>query len=217
MQRQALVLLRSVLRFKPGTAFYVIGGSLALVSMMLITQYRVKGRVDVRAMINRGSEMDPFWQRNPRLHLLDSFPGTSFLMVQDTPSGRSAMMDSAVVINAEVRPVDCAAFVRSIVPSDAGGLVCFEIAKPDTGAGDVYTGSASFQLKNKDADVAEFYRTLFQSRQERVTVIQDSSRGIVLESEDARGNTTARVSICSTFQVVDAFFAWTRDFRPLPA
>ena len=211
MQKLALAVLRLVLR--PSRGFLIAASIVVFLFMTILTQYRMKGRVDVGAMINRGSEMGPFWQRNPRLQFLDSFPNTSFVMVKDTQTGRSAMLDSAVVINAEVRPVECSASVPAMLPPGAGSLVCFEIAKPDTGAGDVYTGAVSFQLNGKDTQVSQFYRALFESRQDNVTVIKDSSNGIILEAADTRGNTVERISIRSSFQMVTAFLAWTRELQ----
>lgn len=207
-------LLLRLLYFRPGAAAYILGGILLFVAMALFTQYKVKGRIDVPALVHRDARLQPFWQRNPRLQYVDSVPRTSFLLVKDTQTGMSAMLDSAVVMNAEVRPTSCSMADASVslLPPGSSDLVCFQLLKPDTGAGVSYTGAVSFESKQKDVDVARFYRALFQSRGDKVTTIVESSRGIILEAENARGDTLARVATRSPFNTATAFVAWTQEF-----
>ena len=208
-------LLRFLLFYKPSRAASIIACLITFLVMVFVTQYRMKGRIDLAKMVDTGSEMQPFWQRNPRLQFVDSFPNTSFVMVKDSQTGVSAMLDSAVVINAEVHPRACdgEGAPRSAIPPGATGRACFRIVKPDTGAGDAYTGAVSFRLREKDAQVAQFYRALFLSAGDKITTIRDSSRGIVLEAEDTRGNTVARIAIRSSFDTATAFLAWTPEFQ----
>jgi hypothetical protein len=217
LKRMQRLLLR-LLQFRPGAAAYILGGIVLFSAMALFTQYKVKGRIDVPALVDRDARLQPFWQRNPRLQYLDSFPRSSLLMVRDTQTGMSAMLDSAVVINAEVRPTSCptADGLAALLPPRSANLVCFQLIKPDTGAGVSYTRALSFQAKEKDVDVAQFYRALFQSRGNKVTTIVESSRGIILEAENARGDALARVATRSPFNTATAFFAWTQEFANSP-
>jgi hypothetical protein len=194
---QMLGILRFLLHYKPGSAFYLIGGLVLFVSMALFTQYKMKGRIDLDALIDHSAYMKPFWERNPRLKYVDSVLRTSLLMVKDTQTGLPALLDTTVVIDAEVRPTECSAkgaLPSGMVPADATHLVCFQIIKPDTGAGTAYTGAVSFEWKGKDTQVAHFYRELFQARRSRVSAMMESSRGIILEAEDKQGNTLARIA-----------------------
>jgi hypothetical protein len=167
--------------------------------------------VDLVSLVDRGAYLKPFWDRNPRLQYVDSFPDTSFVIVKDSQTGQSGMLDTAVVINAKVQPANCDG--KGTVPADATDAVCFEIAKPDTGAGVSYIGAVRVQVKAKDTDVARFYRKLFASRGDKVNPIKNSSWGIISEAEDQSGNTVARVSIRGSFAAARVFFAWTKDFH----
>jgi hypothetical protein len=203
--------LRFLLFYKPGTAFYVIGGSLLFVSVVLITQYKKEGSVDIGKMFGKDPFMEAFWQRNPRLKYVESLRNSSLVKVKDTQTGLSSMLDMSVVINAEVRTTACSG-ESAVLPHGATNLVCFQVVKPDTGAGDSYTDAVSFVMKAKDAEVAQFFRELFLSRQDKVTTIRNSSRGIVLEAENQRGNTVARIAVKSSFEMVDSFLAWNGEF-----
>jgi hypothetical protein len=204
--------LRFLLFYKPGTAFYVIGGLLLFVSVALFTQYKKEGSVDIGKMFGQDPYLEAFWQRNPRLKYVESLRNSSLVIVKDTQTGLSSMLDLGVVINAEVRPRACAG-ESALLARSATNLVCFQVVKPDTGAGDSYTDAVSFVMKAKDAEVAQFYRELFLSRQDKVTTIRNSSRGIVLEAENQSGNTVARIAVRSSFEMVDSFLAWNGEFE----
>ena len=57
-----------------------------------------------------------------------------------------------------------------------------------------------------------FYRDLFSRRGLCVTATQNSSRAVILEAEDGRGSTVARVAIRSSFDNVQAFLAVTNEW-----
>ncbi len=127
------------------------------------------------------------------------------------------MLDLAVMLSAQVRALPCddaSGFDPEIIyPGAAGGVICFAIDKPDTGAGDLYTFAAGFTAKAKDSQVAEFYRKLFTDRGKRVTVVQDSSRGTILEAEDEHENTVARISVRGSSDTAYGVLAWTKEFH----
>ena len=206
-------LIWRLLHYKPGAASYIVGGLLLAVSMALFTQYKMKGRVDVVSLIDRDADRKPFWDRNPRFEYVDSFPRTSFLIVKDRQTGRTAMVDAVVVINTELRPAACDSKVAFKLLPGATDIVCFEIIKPDTGVGIAYVGAVSFQAKAKDSQVAQFYRDLFLKHGNKVSPIKNSSWGVILEAEDKTGETVARISTRSPFDTAQAFFAWTKDFE----
>lgn len=207
--------LRFLLFYRPGTAFYVVGGSLLFVFIALFTQYEKEGSVDIGKMFGHDSYQEAFWQRNPRLQYLESDRNYSLVMIKDKQTGLSSMLDMGVVIDAEVRPGACSGGNAGMPPGSTNP-VCFQIIKPDTGAGDSYTDAVSFVVKAKDADVAQFYRDLFLSRQDKVTTIRNSSRGIVLEAENQRGNTVARIAVRSSFEMATSFLAWNQEFTAGP-
>lgn len=207
-------LLSRGLRFRPGSACYIVGGVLLAAAMVLFTQYKMKGRIDISALVDRDAAMKPFWHDNPRFQYVDSFPRTSFLVVKDKQTGMTSMLDTTVVINAEVRPVPCSAAApgSSILPPNTTDLACFLVVKPYTGAGVPYVRGVSFRSPVKDVEVARFYRSLFQARGSKITTILNSSSGIILEAENDRGDTLARVSTRSPFDAASTFVAWTQDF-----
>jgi len=208
-------MLQRLLEYRPGTAFYIIGGLILFVAMALFVQYRMTGRVNLQAMIDRGTEFKPFLDRNPHLEFVDSYPNTAMVVVRDRATGRTAMLDLAMIITAEVRAVPCEnsrEFSPKMVYTDAGESMCFTINKPDTGAGDLYTHAVSFSAKAKESQVEQFYRDLFTSWGKRVSVMQDSSSAIILEAEDEDHNTVARISIRGSFDTVQGFLSWTNDF-----
>jgi hypothetical protein len=181
--------------------------------MIVITRYRMTGHVSLRAMIDRGAESQPFWERNPHLEPVDSYPHTGLVLVRDRPTGRTAMVDLAVVVSAKVSPVSCGDFggMRpEMVYTGAEEIVCFTIDKPDTGAGTLFTSGASFVAKAKDSQVEQFYRNLFTSHGKRVSVVQNSSSAIILEAEDEDRDTVARISIRGSFDTARGFLAWTK-------
>src|SRR5437764_9443680 len=139
-------LLDRLLHYKPGSAFTIISVLVLFFGMILITRYRMTGHVNLRAMIDQGTETKPFWERNPHLELVDSYPHTGLVVVRDRPTGRTAMVDLAVGLNAQVRPVSCddsGGFRSEMIFSGAEEIVCFTIDKPDTGAGTLFIGGAS--------------------------------------------------------------------------
>ena len=210
-------MLQKILEYKPGAAFYMIGGLVLFIAMALFTQYKMKGRVDLAQLIDREADRKPFWDRNTSLEYVDSYPNTSLVMVRDRQTGRTGMLDLAVMLSAQVRALPCddaSGFDPEIIyPGAAGGVICFAIDKPDTGAGDLYTFAAGFTAKAKDSQVAEFYRKLFTDRGKRVTVVQDSSRGTILEAEDEHENTVARISVRGSSDTAYGVLAWTKEFH----
>jgi hypothetical protein len=208
--------LERLLYYRPGSAFYIISVLAIFLGMIVITRYLKTGHVNFKAMVDRGSETKPFWDRNPHLELVDSYPHTALVVVRDRPTGGTAMLDLAVGMNAQVRPVSCEdsrGFRPEMIYTVAGETMCFAIDKPDTGAGDAFIYAASFSAEAKDTQVEQFYRTLFTSRGKRVTVIQNSSQAIILEAEDEKHNTVARISIRGSFDTARGFLAWTNDFH----
>ncbi len=208
--------LEKLLFYKPGTAFYIISVLVIFFAMIVLTQYRMTGRVNLRGMVDQGAETKPFWERNPHLEPVDSYPHTSLVVVRDRATGRAAMLDLAVGLSAQVRMVPCEStggFSAEVIYTGAGESICFAIDKPDTGAGDMFTHAVSFTANAKDSQVEQFYRNLFTRRGKRITVIQNSSRAIILEAEDEKHNTVARIAIRGVFDTARGFLAWNNDFR----
>jgi hypothetical protein len=208
--------LEKLLYYRPGSAFIIISVLVIFFGMIVVTRYLKTGRVNLKAMVDQGSETKPFWDRNPHLELVDSYPHTALVVVRDRPTGRTAMLDLAVGMNAQVRAVSCEdsrGFRPEMIYTGATGTVCFAIDKPDTGAGDLFTYAAGFSARAKDTQVEQFYRTLFTSRGNGVTVIQNSSQAIILEAENEKHDTVARISIRGAFDTAQGFLAWTTDFR----
>ncbi|HEV2988222.1 MAG TPA: hypothetical protein VG759_07265 [Candidatus Angelobacter sp.] len=208
--------LERLLNYKPSAAFYIIGILAIFFAMVVITRYRATGRVNLGAMINRGTETTPFWKRNPNLELVDSYPHTSLVMVRDRATGRTAMLDLAVGLTAQLRTVSCddsGGFRSELINAGAEEIVCFTIDKPDTGAGTLFTSGVSFRAKDKDSQVEHFYRSLLTSQGKRVTVVQSSSQAIIMEAENENRDTVARISIRGEFDTARGFLAWTKDFR----
>jgi hypothetical protein len=209
-------MLQRILEYRPGSAFYIIGGVLLLVGMALFVQYKKTGRVNLAKMIDRGSDFQPFFDQNPHLELSDSYPNTSFVVVRDRATSKTAMLDLAPILTAEVRPTTCEdtrSFSPNLIYTGATESSCFTIHKPDTGAGVLYTYGASFAAQAKDSEVEQFYRNLFIKTGKRISVVKNSSEGIILEAEDEKENTVARVSIRGSFDSSRGFLAWTDEFR----
>lgn len=209
-------MLEKLLNYKPGTAFTIIVVLVLFFGMMLFARYHKTGRVNLRGMVDRGLQNKPFWERNPHLEQLDWYPHTGFVLVRDRPTGRTAMVDLAVGLNAELRPVSCddSGGLRSeMIYPGAEEIVCFKIDKPDTGAGTLFTSGTSFAAKAKDSQVEQFYRELFASRRKRISVIQNSSEAIILEAENEDQDTVARISIRGSFDTARGFLAWTKGFH----
>jgi hypothetical protein len=209
-------MLQRLLEYKPGAASYIVGGVLLLVAMALFVQYKKTGRVNLAKMMDRGSDLQPFFDRNPHLELADSYPNTSFVVVRDPATGKTAMLDLAPILTAEVRPTTCEdtrSFSPALIYTAATGSTCFTIHKPDTGAGVLYTYGASFTANAKDSQVEQFYRDLFTKRGKKISVIQSSSEAIILEAEDEKEDTVARISIRGSFDTSQGFLAWTDEFR----
>jgi hypothetical protein len=208
-------MLLRLLEYKPGAAFYIIGGVLLLLAMALFTQYRMTGRVNLQALVDRDADRKPFWDRNPQLEFVDSYPHTSLVVVRDRATGRSGMLDLAMIVTAVVQPAPCdnSRELSEMIYSDAGESLCFTINKPDTGAGDPYTHGVSFSAEAKEGQVEQFYRNLFTRRGKQVSVMQNSSNGIILEAEDEHQNTVARISIRGSFDTAQGFLSWTNDFH----
>ena len=202
-----------ILDYKPGNAFYIVGGLVLFVGMVLFAQYKMNGSIDLRALVD--TPADPFWARTPELEKVDSFPHTSLAMVRERKSGASGMLDVAVVNSSQVKVQPCGA-VPLAYPGGTNTL-CLAIVHPDNGSGDGWTGSASFSARAKESAVVEFYRELFDSRGFNVTEIQNSSRGVILEAEDARRSTVARVAIRGSFDTVHGFIAWTPGLEAMTA
>jgi hypothetical protein len=208
--------LERLLHYKPGAAFYIIGVTAVFFAMILITRYHATGHLNLGSMIDRGTETKPFWERNPQLELVDSYPHTGLVIVRDRATGRTAMLDLAVGLTAQLRTVSCddsGGFRSELIYAGAEEIVCFTIDKPDTGAGTLFTSGASFRAKDKDSQVEQFYRNLLTSHGKRITVVQSSSRAIILEAENENRDTVARISIRGEFDTARGFLAWTKDFR----
>ncbi len=209
-------MLEKLLHYKPGPAFTIIVVLVLFFGMIFFTRYRMTGRVNLRGMVDRGLENKPFWEENPHLEPIDSYPHTGLVLVRDRSTARTAMIDLAVGLNAELFPVPCddAGGLRSeMVYSGAEEIICFRIDKPDTGAGTLFTSGISFAAKAKDSQVEQFYRDLFTNRRQRITTIQNSSNAIILEAENEDQDTVARISIRGSFDTARGFFAWTKGFR----
>src|SRR5437660_1699380 len=140
-------MLEKLLNYKPGAAFTIIVVLVLFFGMVLFTRYRLTGRVNLRGMVDRGLGNKPFWERNPHLEQVDSYPHTSLVLVRDRPTGRTAMVDLAVGLNAELHPVACDGadgLPSEMIYSGAEEIICFKIDKPDTGAGTLFTAGISF-------------------------------------------------------------------------
>ena len=209
-------MLEKLLEYKPGAAFYIIGGVLLLVAMALFVQYKKTGRVNLWAMIDRGSDLKPFFDRNPHLELVDSYSNTAFVIVRDRATGKTAMLDLTAILEAEVRPTTCEdtrSFSPTLIYTGASESTCFAIHKPDTGAGVNYTYGASFAVNAKDTQLERFYRSLFTKKGMHISLIENSSEAIILEAENEKEDTVARISIRGSFDTSQGFLAWTDEFR----
>lgn len=209
-------MLQRLLEYKPGAAFYIIGGLLLFFAMAVFAQYRMKGRVDLRAMFDRTSEFKPFFDQNPHLEFVDYYPHTAFVVVRDRATGTTAMLDLAELMTAQVHATTCEegrSFSPNLIYSGATQSACFVIDKPDTGTGFLYTFGVSFSANAKQSQVEQFYRALFTKQGKKISVITDSSEGLVLEAENEDEDTVARVSIRSSFDTVQGFLSWTKDFH----
>jgi hypothetical protein len=192
---------------KSGPLFWIVTTLLLLfLGMAVWTQYKTKDAADMR----------PFWDRNPGLEHTDSYPNTSLVMARERQSGQTAMLDLFVVSSAQVEVVSCeesGAFPQASLFPGATDVVCFAIHKPDTGAGTAFAYGASFLAKAKDSEVGQFFRDLFNRRGLAWGYMQNSSEAVILQAENRRRNTVARVSIRGTFDTARAFFAVTDDFH----
>ena len=209
-------MLQRLLEYRPGSAFYIIGGLLLFFAMALFVQYKKTGHANLWAMVDRGGELKPFWDRNPHLELADSYPNTSLVVVRDRATDRTAMLDLAGIATAEVHPTTCEdtrSFSPELIYTAASQSVCFAINKPDTGAGVPYTHGASFSAQAKESQVEQFYRDLFAKKGKRVSVVKNSSWGIILEAEDEKEDTVARISIRGSFDTTQGFLSWTDGFH----
>jgi hypothetical protein len=209
-------MLERLLHYKPGGAFYIIGGVLLLVAMALFVQYKKTGSVNLWAMIDHGSDLKPFFDQNAHLELVDSYPNTAFVVVRDRATGKTAMLDLGAISTAEVRLTTCEdtrSFSPTLIYTGATESSCFTIHKPDTGAGVNYTYGASFAVNAKDSQVEKFYRELFAKKGKKISVVQNSSEAIILEAEDEKEDTVARISIRGSFDRSQGFLSWTDEFR----
>jgi hypothetical protein len=208
--------LERLLHYKPGAAFYIIGVLAIFFAMILFTRYRATGHFNLGSMIDRGTESKIFWDLNPRLEAVDSYPHTGLVIARDRATGRTAMLDLAVGLNAQMRAASCddsGGFRSEWIYTGAQEIVCFTIEKPDTGAGTLFTSGASFKAQVKDSQVEQFYHNLFATRGKQVMVVQNSSQAIILEAENEHHDTVARISIRGEFDTARGFLAWTNDFR----
>jgi len=193
--------------------FYIIALLAAFLVMISITQYLSEGRVNLGKMIDQDSGQELFWKRNNQhLEYVDSYPKTSLVTARDRKTGQTALLDLGVVVTAEVLPASCESAGQ--IPSEmlfpgAAEVTCFDIAKPDTGAGFPFVVAASFTAKANVGKVAQFYRDLFTRRGMSVMAVQDSSRATILEAEDGAHNSVARISIRGPFDTANAFLACT--------
>src|SRR5689334_5324657 len=96
-----------LLHFKPGAGAYVGGGFLLFLCMVFAGQYFSTGRLDVKEMVDSGPHLADFWVRNPHLKLVDTYPRTSLIQARDKETGRTFLLDVAVVRNAQVRLQPC--------------------------------------------------------------------------------------------------------------
>ncbi|MGH8540266.1 MAG: hypothetical protein ACRETW_07155 [Stenotrophobium sp.] len=209
-------LLRKILGYKPGSAFYIAGILVLFFGSVLWNQYRATGRLNPWPMIDRGTEQKIFWDKNPQLEYVNWYHRTGLVMARDRASGRTGMLDMFVVGNAQVHPRPCGgqqgAIPAAIYPG-AGDMTCYAIEKPDTGAGTAFAYAVSFSAKAKDSQMSQFYRDLFGSRGKQVSVIQNDSFAVILEAEDAHEDTVARIAIRSSFDTAYGFLAWTSEFQ----
>jgi hypothetical protein len=200
-----------LLSFKPGAGTY-IGGGLALFLCMIVGgQYFSTGQIDIKSMVDSGPNLKDFFVRNPRLKFVDSYPRTSLIQVRDNETGRHFILDIAVVRDAEVRPEPCedhAGAAGTLAYPPASEITCFGLILPNT-ASPAYRSAASFKANAKDGKVAQYYQEVFRGLGKKPTVIQDSSRAIILEAEDGDQNTVARVAIRGSFDTAYGFLAVT--------
>jgi hypothetical protein len=208
--------LTAIAEYKWGTWSTVIATFLVFICAILLFQWKTQGRVDPLAMVNRSDPtLKSFLDGNPRWEYVDHHSRTSLYTIRERESGKTSMIDLAVLSSAETkaRPCDAAALPQDDAQYPAAaGTACFEIVKPQD-SGDPFVAAISFTAQAKSRQVADFYRNLFATRGCTVTAIQDSSSATILEAEDSKRNTVARISIRSSFDTSYAFLAWTRDFR----
>ena len=172
--------------------------------------------VTARYFASRGAAMlsnsdpDPFWARNPHLEFVDRFPNTAFRIVKDRPSGRTFFLDLSPTSNSVVRLRSCdtGSHDPALVHPAATSVTCFDVEKPE-GAGVPYVAGASYSVQAKQSYVAKFYRSVFESRGHKATVMQDSSRAAILEAESA-GGTVARMSVRESFGTAQVFAVWVK-------
>src|SRR5258708_36232680 len=128
-------MLQKILEYKPGAAFYIIGGLVLFIAMALFTQYKMKGRVDLAQLIDREADRKPFWDRNTSLEYVDSYPNKSLVMVCDQQTAQTGMLDLSDMLIIQVRPLThrlaFGFYPEIIYPCAAGGVICFAIDMPD--------------------------------------------------------------------------------------
>jgi hypothetical protein len=153
-----------LLHFKPGAGTYAGGGFLLFLCMVFAGQYFSTGRLDVKEMVDSGPDLADFWVRNPHLKLVDTYPRTSLIQARDKETGRTFLLDVAVVRNAQVRLQPCEehpAEAATLAYPDAEEVTCFGLVLPNS-ASPAYHSAVSFRVKAKDSQLAKYYQEVFR-------------------------------------------------------
>jgi len=201
--------IAALLSFKPGAGSYLVGGLFFFICMAVAAQYFGAGHVDVGSIIDQSADHEEFWVRNPHLRYVDSYPKTSLFLARERENSRASMLDLTVVSNAEARLQSCDEQIGaagSMAYPGATEAVCFSLIKPNQSF-PLYRTAVSFRAKAKDGQVAKYYQDLFRGLGKKMTVVQDSSRAIVLEAEDGNRNIVARVAIHESSDTSYGFLA----------
>ena len=209
-------ILLAIGNYKWGTGSSVIAAFVVFLGGIFITQYVTKGRIDLMAMVNRSSGINLVLEANPGWEYFENHSRTTLYSIRERSSGNTALIDLAVLTSAQMKARACDA--AALPPHGAqfagaaAGMVCFQIVKPKDSESP-YVSAVSFTAKAKKSEVAYFYRTLFANEGFRISGLQDSVHFTILDVEDKRHNTVARVSMRSAFDTSYVFIAWTADFR----
>lgn len=209
-------ILLAIGNYKWGTTSYVIAAFVVFICAILVVQYEIEGRVDPLGMVNTSDpDLKRILDANPTWEYVDHHSRTSLYTIRERNRGDTALIDLAVLSSAGLKPRACDA--AALPPQGAqfaaaAGMVCFQIVKAQDSESP-YVSAVSFTAKAKQSEVAHFYHALLTREGRTITAVQDSSRATILDVEDKRRNTVARVSVRSAFDTSYVFFAWTADFR----
>jgi hypothetical protein len=201
--------MAALLTFKPGTGSYIAGGVLLFFCMILAGQYFGTGRLDVAQMVDRGTDFNDFWVRNPRLKFVDSYSRTSLIQARDVETGRRFLLDLGVVHYAQVRPQPCDDHVGdagTLAYPDSEDVTCFDLILPNR-AETHYHSAVSFKVKAKESQVSKYYKDVFRGLGKKIDPVMDSPSAVILEAVDGVGNAFGRVSIRESADTSYGFLA----------